>query len=32
VQNLAKLPAGDLHLLNVTLPKGMIESGKPGIF
>jgi 2-methylcitrate dehydratase len=32
VQNLAKLPAGELHQLNVALPKGGLESGKPGIF
>jgi 2-methylcitrate dehydratase len=32
VQELPKLAAGDLHLLNVTLPKGMLEDSKPGIF
>jgi 2-methylcitrate dehydratase len=31
VQNLAKLPAGELHQLNVALPGGALEVGKPGI-
>jgi 2-methylcitrate dehydratase len=31
-QNLVKLPAGDLHQLNVSLPAGAILAGKPGIF
>ncbi|HEX2944307.1 MAG TPA: MmgE/PrpD family protein [Rhodopila sp.] len=32
VQDLAKLPAGELHQLNVALPSGTLEVGKPGIF
>src|SRR3954463_3660183 len=32
VQDLAKLPAGELHLLNVALPAGTLLEGKPGIF
>ncbi len=32
VQNLAKLPAGELGALNVALPKGALTDGKPGIF
>jgi 2-methylcitrate dehydratase len=32
VQDLAKLPAGDLHRLNVSLPAGALVVGKPGIF
>ncbi|WP_431284161.1 MmgE/PrpD family protein [Humitalea sp. 24SJ18S-53] len=32
VQNLAKLPAGELGALNVALPKGGLLDGKPGIF
>jgi 2-methylcitrate dehydratase len=31
-QDLARLPAGELHLLNVTLPAGTLAAGKPGIF
>jgi 2-methylcitrate dehydratase len=31
VQNLAKLPAGELHQLNVALPNGALDVGKPGI-
>jgi 2-methylcitrate dehydratase len=31
-QDLAKLPAGELHRLNVALPNGTLEVGKPGIF
>jgi 2-methylcitrate dehydratase len=31
VQDLAKLPAGDLHRLNVALPAGTLVIGKPGI-
>ena len=32
VQNLAKLQAGDLHLLNVSVPAGSLEVGRPGLF
>jgi 2-methylcitrate dehydratase len=32
VQNLAKLPAGELGGLNVALPKGALLESKPGIF
>ena len=32
VQDLAKLPAGELHQLNVALPAGTLVDGKPGIF
>ncbi len=32
VQDLPRLAAGELHLLNVTLRKGELETGKPGIF
>ncbi len=32
VQELAKLPAGELHRLNVALPAGALAIGKPGIF
>jgi len=32
VQNLAKLPAGELAALNVALPKGALLESKPGIF
>ncbi|GAN77492.1 MmgE/PrpD family protein [Acidisphaera rubrifaciens] len=32
VQDLPKLAAEDLHLLNVALPAGTLEAGKPGIF
>ncbi len=32
VQNLAKLPAGELGGLNVALPKGALLDSKPGIF
>ena len=31
VQDLAKLPAGDLHRLNVAVPAGTLLVGKPGI-
>jgi 2-methylcitrate dehydratase len=31
VQNLAKLPAGELHQLNVVVPNGTLLVGKPGI-
>lgn len=31
VQDLAKLPAGELHRLNVALPAGTLAVGKPGI-
>lgn len=30
-QDLAKLPAGELHRLNVALPAGTLATGKPGI-
>ena len=30
-QNVAKLPAGELHQLNVALPAGTLAVGKPGI-
>jgi 2-methylcitrate dehydratase len=32
VQDLAKLPAGELHVLNVALPAGTLAVSKPGIF
>jgi 2-methylcitrate dehydratase len=32
VQELPKLEAGELELLNVALPKGELAAGKPGIF
>jgi len=32
VQNLAKLPAGELGQLNIALPKGTLLEAKPGIF
>ena len=32
VQDLAKLQAGELHLVNVALPAGALTEGKPGIF
>jgi 2-methylcitrate dehydratase len=32
VQDLPKLAAGELHLLNVGLPRGALAEGKPGIF
>ena len=32
VQNLARLPAGELHQLNVALPTGALAEGKPGLF
>ncbi len=32
VQDLPRLGAGDLALLNVALPAGTLETGKPGIF
>ena len=31
-QNLASLPAGELHQLNVALPAGQLAESKPGIF
>jgi 2-methylcitrate dehydratase len=31
VQDLARLPAGELHRLNVALPAGTLAEGKPGI-
>ena len=31
VQDLAKLPAGELHRLNVALPAGTLTEGKSGI-
>jgi len=31
VQNLANLSAGELHRLNIALPSGRLEVGKPGI-
>ena len=31
VQDLPRLPAGDLHRLNVALPTGSLTVGKPGI-
>jgi 2-methylcitrate dehydratase len=30
-QDLPKLPAGELHRLNVVLPNGALEGGLPGI-
>ncbi len=32
VQDLARLPAGELHQLNVAMPAGTVLAGKPGIF
>jgi 2-methylcitrate dehydratase len=32
VQELPRLPAGELHLLNVALPPGQLAESKPGIF
>jgi 2-methylcitrate dehydratase len=32
VQDLANIPAGELHLLNVALPAGTLLDSKPGIF
>lgn len=32
VQDLPKLAAGELHLLNVAVPRGALAEGKPGIF
>jgi 2-methylcitrate dehydratase len=32
VQNVAKLPAGELHQLNVALPAGALQAGRTGIF
>jgi 2-methylcitrate dehydratase len=32
VQDVANLAAGDLHVLNVALPAGAVDQGKPGIF
>jgi 2-methylcitrate dehydratase len=32
VQDLAKIPAGELGVLNVALPAGTLAEGKPGIF
>jgi len=31
-QELPRLPAGELHRLNVALPAGTLVAGKPGIF
>jgi 2-methylcitrate dehydratase len=31
VQELPRLPAGELHRLNVVLPAGALTAGKPGI-
>ena len=31
-QNVARLPAGELHQLNVALPAGTLTVGKPGLF
>jgi 2-methylcitrate dehydratase len=31
VQELPRLPAGELHRLNVVLPAGTLTIGKPGI-
>ena len=31
-QDLPRLPAGDLHRLNVALPAGSLTVGKPGLF
>jgi 2-methylcitrate dehydratase len=31
-QETPRLPAGELHRLNVTLPRGLLEESKPGIF
>jgi 2-methylcitrate dehydratase len=31
VQDLPRLPAGDLHRLNIAVPAGTLEVGKPGI-
>jgi len=32
VQDLPKIPAGELHALNVALPEGALVASKPGIF
>ncbi|HET6182362.1 MAG TPA: MmgE/PrpD family protein [Acetobacteraceae bacterium] len=32
VQDLPRLPAGELHALNIALPAGQLTIGKPGIF
>ncbi|MFC3125698.1 MmgE/PrpD family protein [Pseudoroseomonas globiformis] len=32
VQDLPRLAAGELHLLNVAMPRGALAEGKPGIF
>jgi 2-methylcitrate dehydratase len=32
VQDLARIPAGELHALNLALPAGKLLEGKPGIF
>jgi 2-methylcitrate dehydratase len=32
VQDLARIPAGELHALNVALPEGALLASKPGIF
>ncbi|MBV8455930.1 MAG: MmgE/PrpD family protein, partial [Acetobacteraceae bacterium] len=32
VQDLARLPAGELAVLNIALPAGSLTQGKPGIF
>ena len=32
VQDLARIPAGELHVLNLALPNGALAEGRPGIF
>ena len=32
VQDLARIPAGELEVLNVALPRDALAEGKPGIF
>ena len=32
VQDLARIPAGELHVLNLALPPGTLLEGRPGIF
>ena len=32
VQDVAALPAGELHRLNVAMPNGTLAEAKPGIF
>jgi 2-methylcitrate dehydratase len=31
-EELPSLPAGELHRLNVAMPEGTVQAGKPGIF